>query len=446
MDAATLESSEPIARPPGPEFAAQGPPAVAASMRPPDLVPEPVPTLTVPSSAPQPAPTAGSVPAAPLAAPKWFERITVGVLADAYANVNYNFPQPQSGRNFGRTMETTNGFAVSWFGGDVAIDSEYAGGLVSLRFGPGAANYAGPDNGSFLQNVKQGYAFWKPKVAKKKLSIEFGKFDSPFGVEVGDSFMNMNYTRATLYTLGQPYFHTGFRVKVTVTPRIALNLLAVNGWNNSVDNNKGKSFGAQLALTPHPKFGVFLGYLGGPENGETMSVTCAPGAAFDPRRGTCPASAGAAGESVSVGVHHENRVIRHLADLVATAAPTEKLTLALNGDLIYDRVITNPVTGATARALWAGGILSARYAFTQRWAVAARAEYLQDFDGVLTFTARNTAIGTGTATVEFAPTPYLILRLENRADHSTHALYARGPTGMGRTMITTTLGVVVKSF
>jgi hypothetical protein len=343
-------------------------------------------------------------------------------------------------------METTNGFAVSWFGADATIDGEQAGGLISLRFGPGAANYAGPDNGSFLQNVKQGLAYWKPKVAKGRLSFEIGKFDAPFGLEVGDSYLNMHYTRPVLYTLGQPFFHTGVRVKGTITPKLAISLLAVNGWNNSVDNNLGKSFGAQLALTPHPKFGLYLGYLGGPENNESASVTCDAGTAFDGNTGECMDQTGAAGETVSVGVRHENRAMRHLVDLVATSSPTDKLTLGLNGDFIYDRVIANPVTGATRRAVWLGGFFSARYAFTDRWAVAGRGEYFQDLDGYLTATGVDTIIGTGTTTIEFAPVRYLVMRLENRIDHSNRAVYARGPSSMARTMITTTLGVVVKSF
>jgi hypothetical protein len=423
----------------GAEFAAQGPSA-ALMVRPPELSPDPVtgPTPEVETTAAPPAAPPGPT------MPSWLDRISLGAFADVYANVNYNFPQPQSGRNFGRTMETTNGFALAWLGADMSITGEHAGGTISLRFGPGAANYAGPDNGSFLQNVKQGFAWWKPKATGGKLSLEIGKFDSPFGLEVGDSQLNMHYTRPTLYTLGQPFFHTGMRLRGTLGPKAALTLYAVNGWNNSIDNNLGKSFGAQLALTPHPKVGFFLGYLGGPENSESATVSCGADTAYD-GNGGCTAAPGSAGEDVDVSVRHENRVMRHLVDLVTTLSATEKLSFGLNGDFVYDRVFTNPVTGATARAMWLGGFLSARYAFTKRWALAGRGEYFQDVDGLLTLTGRNTVIGTGTVNVDFAPVEYLLIRLEQRVDHSNNPLYQRGPSSMSRTMITTTLGVVVRS-
>lgn len=437
--APSLAASEAPQRASGPQFAAQGP-AAPAMMRPPELAPDPMSPPTPEAEATTPSPTPAD------STPKWFDNLRWGVFADVYANVNYNFPQPQSGTNFGRTMETTNGFAIAWLGADAAFEGEQAGAVVNLRFGPGAANYAGPDNGSFLQNVKQGYAYWKPKMAKGKLSLDMGKFDSPFGLEVGDSYLNMHYTRPILYNLGQPFFHTGLRVKATLTPMLGLNLFAVNGWNNSVDNNAGKSFGAQLALTPHPKIGMYLGYLGGPENGERTTVACDAGTAFNARSGACEASTGAAASETQVSVRHENRVMRHLVDFVATVTPTDKLSFGLNGDFVYDRVIVNPVSGATDRSIWAGGFLSARYAFTERWALAGRGEFFEDLDGTLTATGVPTMIGTGTVNIDFAPVKFALIRLEQRVDHSNRMLYQRGPSGAAQTMMTTTLGVVVKSF
>ena len=37
--------------------------------------------------------------------------------------------------------------------------------------------------------------------------LDLGKFDTPYGAEVAESHLNMNYTRGLLYA-SQPVFHT----------------------------------------------------------------------------------------------------------------------------------------------------------------------------------------------------------------------------------------------
>jgi len=41
--------------------------------------------------------------------------------------------------------------------------------------------------------------------------------------------------------------------------------MVVNGWDNVKDNNRGKSIGAQLLLTPSKIFSLYLNWMGGPE-------------------------------------------------------------------------------------------------------------------------------------------------------------------------------------
>ncbi len=39
----------------------------------------------------------------------------------------------------------------------------------------------------------------------------------------------------------------------------------MNGWNNSIDNNSGKTTGFSAAWTPNSKFSLIQNYLVGPE-------------------------------------------------------------------------------------------------------------------------------------------------------------------------------------
>ena len=47
----------------------------------------------------------------------------------------------------------------------------------------------------------------------------------------------MNYTRGVLYWVAEPQFHTGLRASYQLTDEVTFRLMAVNGWNNTIDNN-----------------------------------------------------------------------------------------------------------------------------------------------------------------------------------------------------------------
>src|SRR5258708_34294491 len=90
----------------------------------------------------------------------------------------------------------------------------------------------------------------------------------------------MNYTRGLLFA-SQPLFHTGLRASVAVSDAFDFKLLAVNGWNNTIDNNVGKSFGGQANFhLKHPDdaelLSVSLGSLIEPEHDDTSPIHCKP--------------------------------------------------------------------------------------------------------------------------------------------------------------------------
>ncbi|TPV93343.1 MAG: porin [Myxococcales bacterium FL481] len=403
------------------------------------------PALLRPPGFPEPRPEA---PPAPPEL-KWHDNLTFGAFADAYAGVNWGFPHPQTGTNVARAFDESNGFAFAWAGLDASYDADTVGGTMALRFGPSAAVFSGEPVGSGLNLVKQGFVTWKPARAQGKLSFDLGKFDTLYGAEVAESWLNMNYTRGVLNWLGQPFHHTGLRVGVAPRDTFGFNLLAVNGWNNSRDNNLGKTFGAQLALTPKDGVAVYVGYLTGPENDDLTTVFCGPGTAFDPDTGLCtPDPTNAVGQEVSVETRDANRKFRHFVDVVAAIDPTDWLAIVFNADVGIDPVITNPVTGDSDTMVWFGAMASARYAITARWAAALRGEYYHDFDDYTTGVGTSEAVqlGTATATVEFAPVRSLIIRLDNRLDVATERMFARGYASAGKSQVTTTLGVVVTSF
>ena len=406
---------------------------------------------------------------APAADEDWYDAFDVRLFADAYFNWNYNAPKASvgqaltSGNDVIRAFDSANGFSLAWAGLDISHAAEPIGGALSLRFGPAARRYnsscAGTcDAGYGLENVKQAYASWRPGGDGSKVTIDFGKFDTIFGAEVAESQDNINYTRGVLYWLGQPAFHTGFRVNAELSKNLTLRALVVNGWNNTVDNNSGKTFGLQATVhvpraEGHDWLAASAGYLGGPERSDVGEVTCGAGTVFD---ATSPTGCSAAAQGVSAPTtgtvdrpSNNTKGWRHFVDLVVTSEPTDELHLVLNGDVGVEAQRDEPVTSTHFTShTWYGGMLGARYLVLPTFALAARGEVYRDKGGITTgsvngIAIKDTWISTGTLTIDYLPGKNLLVRLDNRLDHSTKEIFPNGLHSLKGNQFTTTLGVVV---
>jgi hypothetical protein len=400
-----------------------------------------------------------AAPEPPPPAEPWYEAIELKAFVDAYANVNWAFPKPQnsSGANpVTRAYDTTNGFALSWVGVDASYAPDPVGGTINLRLGPTATIYAQDDANHGLENVKQAFISWKPGGGESAVTIDFGKFDQPHGAEVPDSQYNMNYTRGVLYWLAQPLFHTGFRFGFELMDELTLKAFVVNGWNRSVDNNIGKTYGLQALITPSKALAVSASWMGGPEQDDVVTIECDPDFAYDPTVGACASSPGAPGgpELVDRGGANDFDAWRHLLDLVITVTPVETLSLIANADYGWEGVREGTNDEPTTKK-WYGAMLGARLQLDPVWAVAGRGEYYMAPDGHMpTLTApggetiEDLAIATGTLTIEAKPTDNLILRLEGRGDFvvdgsPTQEIFQESVRDRSDMLLTTTLGVVV---
>jgi hypothetical protein len=391
-------------------------------------------------------PATTSTPAQSVPENRWYDRVGLEAFIDAYANVNYNFPKPQGGTNQYRAPDVNNGFALAWVGLDVSHEADPVGGTVSLRFGPASSLFAGADTQYGMQYVRQAFATWKPL---ERLSFDLGKWDTICCAEVPDSQNNMNYTRGVLYWLAEPLFHTGLRAKYEVSDEVTLRLMVVNGWNNTIDNNLGKTLGAQIAVAPTKQLSGNVTYIGGPERSDTMSVTCPAGETYSVDAYACVKQAGAQAGPQTVVDKNADRRWRQFVDVLVNYNPTDALAFALNGDVGYDTAL-DAVTGNEHAAYWYGGMASGRLAFNDVWAAAVRGEWFRDPQGFMTGavdptsgTPLDVTIRTGTLTLEAKPNPYLIVRLENRIDSANQPVFRAGLTDASDVQVTTLLGVVV---
>jgi hypothetical protein len=290
-------------------------------------------------------------------------------------------PDPMGG------LEGRTGYHVSLGFGDamnIVNSSDPAnGGLGTGRFG-----------GGFAQYLKEGYFSYLAPVGKG-LQVDVGKFVTPMGAEVIESKDNWNYSRGLLFTYAIPFYHFGARAKYTFNDKYNVTGFVVNGWNNIVDNNSGKTYGFSFVGNPTKKVSYTINYLAGPETTPT-GIFAPPVDAEDFWRQTW--------------------------DAVVTYNPTAKLSLMANFD--YGRGDRTTPILTVSPVYWTGGALYAKYALTANDYVAARYEYFEDHDGFMTGTTiPRLHFNEITATYQHTLASHLLSRFEYRRDMSQFPVY-----------------------
>jgi len=367
-----------------------------------------------PAPAATPAPAAAALPSsAPAAAPTptglagLLGPTTLSGFVDVY--YGYNSNQPAGRTSAFRNFDINSGqFGLNMIElvADKAPDATASrvGYHIALGFGQAmnAVNSTeigpGGTESNFDQYLKEGYLEYLAPVGKG-LQINVGKFVTPAGAEVIETKDNWNYSRSLLFALAIPYFHFGASAKYAFSPKFALTGYLVNGWNNSVDNNSGKTTGFTAAWTPNAKWSFTQNYLVGPEQ------------------------------------NNDNGNFRHLFDSVVTYSPNAKLSLMANYDYGHDHL-----TGAPASVHWSGIAGYIKYAPNANWAFVTRGEYFSDNGGTQTGTPQK--LSEFTLTLQRMLASKIMTRLEFRRDMSDQDVFPYRTGLLKDAQNTVTLGMV----
>ena len=244
---------------------------------------------------------------------------------------------------------------------------------VDLDYGPTTAWVHGfePGGVGVFQNVQQAYLSYLAPAGKGTLQLDFGKFVTWNGNEVIETKDNWNYTRSLLFTLAIPYYHTGVRAAYSPNDKVTLTGFLVNGWNNSVDNNTGKTVGVSVTGKPTGAFTIIANYTGGPE---TTS---------------------------------DNTGWRQLFDVTASYTANKQASVAVNYDAGKDQ---------NSNQAWQGVAVYLKYQGNDWFAVVPRYEFLKDKDGFMTGMSQN--MQEFTLTAEFKHKDGVMMRVEYRGDFS----------------------------
>ena len=267
------------------------------------------------------------------------------------------------------------GFGLNFAGGDVSYTGEKFGLTIGLRWGTAAPLLTA------LAPVKQAYASWMPH---RKLSLDFGWFDTIYGGEVADEWKNPTFTRGTLYFLLQPFNHLGLRITADLDEMVMLKFLVVTDrvgvgelGGSGMDAEAAPSFGAQLGLTPVERVTLQLGYLTGPSG---LNGNRAWGQFFE----------------------------------VVLSAEMRRFTLIFNANATVDP----PVRSGQYEM---GAALSGEMEVHDQWRVGARVEYIAGTVGLPA--GRDPDLLTVTATARYMPVQYLVISLEPRFERAQQDLF-----------------------
>ena len=417
---------------------APGPALIAAKRQ--DAQPPTTPPTTPDATKPATPPTVAPTPAAAAApTPPAPGTVTYSGLIDVYYGINTRAPRAANNGPFGGATGP-DGTHVSIDNVGRAFDINDRDPSLSLAelnvvrthnkslpiditatltFGETArlVHITEPGGTAAWQFLQQLYATYTPHVLGRDIAIDFGKFVTPFGLEVIESVNNDNYSRGFNFQFGVPLYHAGLRATAPIDTKGQFTVQAgiVNGWNNVADDNNGKSVYGQLVWKPTPKLTGIFGVLGGPE-------------------GT------GAGYPV---LKQDGNINTNLYDAQAIYQMDAKTKFAAN---VTYGAASGDATGVHYSDNWLGLVGYARHQFTPTIAGAIRIEQFEDNNGTLrTFTPGYERLREITLTGEYATLRgRLIARLEYRHDHASLPVFGTGSGDVTSDQDTLTLSGVYK--
>ncbi|WP_199139544.1 porin [Pedobacter sp. ASV12] len=221
------------------------------------------------------------------------------------------------------------------------------------------------------------------------LWIDAGVFASHIGFESAVSKDCWVLTR-NIASENTPYYESGAKLSyATADGKFAATLLYLNGWQkiNRQDGNSKPAGGVQLTYKPNGK--ITLNY------------------------------------SNYIGYEGENatRVQRIYHNFYAIAQLTEKFGLTAG----FDYGTQQKIKGQSAKSKVLSPVLIAQYKFDPKWAIAGRAEYYKDKDGI--FIATGTPNGFKTMgyslNLDYSPISNAVVRLEGKVYDSKDKIFTR---------------------
>jgi hypothetical protein len=391
------------------------------------------PAVSEPSTAPPVQPfvsQASPTPGASRSGTSLLGGTTVNFLFDGYYGFNFNKP---IGRvNLLRAYDVSaNAFSLNQ--ADVVLENaadpahgKRFGLRLDLQYGQATATLQGSASNEphpdVYRAIFQAYGTYVVPIGTG-LTVDFGKWASSLGLEGNYTKDQMNYSRSYCFNF-LPFYHMGARLNYKLNDKIALNYWITNGTQQTEPFNGFKDQLVGLNIQPHKNVAWTLNYYLGQEHPDvqflpnsTASLPTAQGIPFVP-------------------IPNPPSGKLHIFDSYVTWLASSKLTFALEGDYVIQRLLTSSAPLHTSVVCG-----YARYQLTPKVAIAARTEYLSDRGGL--FTGTTQAIKENTFTFEQKLPDGFLVRAEWRRDASNHSYFLTDTLGtLKKEQNTATVGLI----
>jgi hypothetical protein len=199
----------------------------------------------------------------------------LGLSVYVQGGYTYNFKNPDSQENELRVFDhKANSFTLDL--GQLVFTKDAPVGGVGYKLKLSAGETAklihsrGLGNANDEFDLTEAYVEYVAPLGEG-LKFRFGKFVTMHGAEVIEAKDDMNYSRSLLFNYAIPFTHTGLMVGYAFSNVLTTNLYLVNGWDNTDDNNKGKTGGVTLGLTPIEEVALTFSVMYGPEQDNNNS-------------------------------------------------------------------------------------------------------------------------------------------------------------------------------
>jgi len=273
--------------------------------------------------------------------------VTITGSVDVYYRFNFSNPPGQATNNYTSFTNSQSSFEL----GMATIRADHSFGKVSatadLGFGRRAEefSYNDPAHPTLLA-VKQLYLSYQ---VSDKIKLTMGKWGTHIGYEVLDAYANRNYSMDYMFSFG-PFFHTGLKADVTLSPTTAFMVGIANPTDFSTTTASTKVLLAQFSTgTKDGKLKAFLNYQG--YSGVSQDTAIAP-------------------------AYYLFKSLNQF-DLVVNGTITSQFGIGLNGTV---QSVNSSILGKTSS--WWGAAVYLNFDPTSTFGLTLRGEYFNDKDGI----------------------------------------------------------------
>ena len=274
------------------------------------------------------------------------------------------------------------------------------------------ANYAAEP--TILQGVYEAYAGYQ---LHRNVWVDAGIFSSHIGSESAIASDNLTLSRSIMAD-NTPYYETGVKLTYTPVDKLTLTALVLNGWQNIEDHNANKATGTQIQYKPNKHILLNSSTFYGKE-----------AAAFEPTTGLVST------DSLSTQ--------RFFHNFYAQFLPGKRINLLTAFD-----VGVQQKRNAAGSYAWYNANIILTYAISNTFTLAARAEYYNDKNGVIIYSATPSGFQTFAPSIglDVKVSDQLLWRMEGRIFYSKDAVYLKhGNASYTDSFLLTSLAIKLKS-